>query len=349
MSQEGTYVGGSWMPWKEYVNEAYATPGNIEGKQRARGACRLMTPLAPSDLLSRLNTLGDFLKAQILGQDECLNDITSLLQRSFLGLRYPGRPIASMLFLGPTGVGKTETALLFTEHLLGSAEKLVRVDMSEYMVPDSIGVLRGQNTSDIGLLGHYYNRSQGMGTLLFDEIEKAHPLIMDVFLQILSAGRFTLATGHTLDLSNYVVVATTNIGSRMLMESRSTDRETIERRAIQAGTQEMRPETFARFDRHYVFGKLDYLTLKAIGQLHVDKALAVINGQGHEISVDPSVVEYVQREGYSERFGARPIQNAAMRILGNVITVEMLKNGGRPLRGTIVHERRTNKCCLNQN
>ncbi len=305
-----------------------------------------MTPLIPSDLISKLNTLGDILAANILGQDEVLTDIAALLQRSFCGLRYAGRPIASMLFLGPTGVGKTETALLFTEHLFGSAEKLVRVDMSEFMTVDSINVLRGANTADCGLLGLYFNRSGGSGTLLFDEIEKAHPLIMDVFLQILSAGRFTLATGETLDLTNYVVVATTNIGSRMLMESRSTDRETIERRAIQAGTSEMRPETFARFDRHYVFGKLDYLTLRRIGQLHVDKAVAIINAQGHEITVEPSVVEYVQREGYSEKFGARPIQNAAMRIIGDVVSQELIKSGGYPVQGVVSHDRRQNRCFL---
>jgi len=303
-----------------------------------------MTALVSPPLLERLATLGDHLRASILGQDEALADITSLLQRSFCKLRFPDRPMASMLFLGPTGVGKTETALLFTEHLFGTADKLVRIDMSEYMTVDSIKVLRGENTSDNGLLGAYVQRSGNSGTLLFDEIEKAHPLIMDVFLQILSAGRFTLATGETLDLRNYVVVATTNIGSRMLMESRSTDRETIERRAIQAGTTEMRPETFARFDGQYVFAKLDYQTLRRVGQLHTSNCVSVINAQGHCIDVEPGVVEHVQREGYSERFGARPMQNAAMRIIGDVVAAEMLSNGGQPVSGTITYDRRTNKC-----
>jgi ATP-dependent Clp protease ATP-binding subunit ClpA len=303
-----------------------------------------MEALVPSPLLARLSTLGDFLSANILGQDEVLSDIVSLLQRSFFGLRFPGRPIASMLFLGPTGVGKTESVILFTEHLFGSEDKLVRLDMSEYMTVDSIKVLRGENTSDRGLFGDYYDRSQRCGTLLFDEIEKAHPLIMDVFLQILSAARFTIATGETLDLSNYVVVATSNIGSRMLMESRSTDRETLIRRTVQAGTSEMRPETFARFDLQSVFNKLDYLTLQNIGQLHVNKCLDLINGQGHCINVASGVVEYVQREGYSERFGARPMQNAALRILGDVVSQEMLKNGGRPVMGEVAFDRKANKC-----
>ena len=306
-----------------------------------------MDKLIAADLVQKLNTLGQTLGSKILGQDEVLADIVLLLQRAFCRFRFPGRPIASMLFLGPTGVGKTETVLLFTEHLFGSAEKLVRLDMSEFMTLDSMNVLRGQNTSDPGLLGLYVRRSKGFGTLLFDEIEKAHPLIMDVFLQILSAARFTLATGETLDLSSYVVVATTNIGSRMLMESRSTDRETLVRRTLHAGTQDMRPETFARFDLHCVFNKLDYLTLKRVAELHVRQALDLINSQGHRITCSAEVVEHVQREGYSEHFGARPMQNAAMRILGGVVAEQMLADCGRPVKGELCYDRRANKCFLN--
>jgi ATP-dependent Clp protease ATP-binding subunit ClpA len=305
-----------------------------------------MDRLISVDLVQKLSTLQEALGSSILGQDEVLADIVSLLQRAFCRFRFPGRPIASMLFLGPTGVGKTETSLLFTKHLFGSGEKLVRLDMSELMTLDSINVLRGQNTSDSGLLGLYVKRSKGSGTLLFDEIEKAHPLIMDVFLQILSAARFTVATGETLDLNNYVVVATSNIGSRMLMESRSSDRETLVRRTLVAGTSEMRPETFARFDLHCVFNKLDYLTLKQVAELHVGQALEIINAQGHRIWCTPEVIEYVQREGYSEKFGARPMQNAAMRILGDLVSTEMLKNGGQPVTGALGHDRKSNRCFL---
>ena len=306
----------------------------------------MTTPLVSPPLLERLTTLGDHLNAHILGQDECLNDIALLLRRTLFGLRFPDRPVASMLFLGPTGTGKTETVNLFTEHLFGSAEKLVRLDMSEFMTIDSINVLRGSNTSDAGLLGFYVKRSGNSGTLLFDEIEKADPRIMDVFLQILSAGRFTLATGETLDLRGYIVVATSNIGSRMLIESRSTDRETIERRALQAGTTEMRPEIFRRFNRAYVFNKLGFLILKQIGQLHCVKAVDIINAQGHHIDIDPSVVDFIQREGYSEKYGAAPMQEAAMRIIGDVVASEMLRSGGLPVTGVIHHDRRSNKCSL---
>ena len=111
---------------------------------------------------------------------------------------------------------------------------------------------------------------------------------------------------------------------------------------------EIRPETFARFDLHCVFNKLDYLTLKRIGELHTQKALDLINAQGHSITVDPGVVEYVQREGYSERFGARPMQNAAMRILGDVVSGAILSNGGQPVSGLIKHDRRAITCALSR-
>jgi ATP-dependent Clp protease ATP-binding subunit ClpA len=306
----------------------------------------MTSSLIPSEMIGRLATLPDFLRSNILGQDEVLHDISGLLRRSFCELRFPQRPIASMLYLGPTGVGKTETALLFTEHLYGDKDKLQRLDMSEYMVEDSIKVLRGASIHERGILGMLYDRSGGSGTLLFDEIEKAHREILDVFLQILSAGRFTLANGETLDLRNYVIVATSNIGSRMLMESRTTDRETLVTRTEQAGAQEMRVETFGRFDLRCVFNKLGYETLKAIGQLHTDKCLGIINGKGHALSYAPGVVEYIQEKGYSEHFGARPMLNAAMCVLGDPVAEQMLINGGRPVRGIIKHDRRSKKCSL---
>ncbi len=296
-----------------------------------------------SDLVDKLGRLGPALRTRILGQNEVLSDIVSLLQRVFCNFRFPGRPLGSMLFLGPTGVGKTETAVLFTDHLFGSVDKLVRFDMSEYMTLDSLGILRGRTENERGMFGHYYDHSGGSGTLLFDEIEKAHPLIIDVLLQILSAGRFTVASGETLDLSNYIVVATSNIGSRMLTESRSSDRQTLVRRTLGVGMQEMRPETFARFDLHCVFNKLDYLTLHQIAALHLVDCIKLAKNLGHQIECQPGVIEYVQREGYSERFGARPMQNAALRIVGETIAKEVLGNDGRTVRGSIGYNPMENK------
>jgi ATP-dependent Clp protease ATP-binding subunit ClpA len=132
----------------------------------------------------------------------------------------------------------------------------------------------------------------------------------------------------------------------MLMESRSNDRETVVRRTLRAGRNEMRPEIFARFDLQCVFNKLDYQILSKLGELHLAKCLGLINDQGHDIKCQPGVVEYVQREGYSEHFGARPIENAVMRILGDVVSAEMLKNGGRHVVGSIAYDCPTNRCFL---
>src|ERR1700760_1492159 len=124
--------------------------------------------------IERLTGLDSYLAGQILGQDEVISEVTKLLQRSFCGIRLPNRPLASMLFLGPTGVGKTETAELLTERLFGSRERLVRLDMSEYMTIDSIDILRGANMAKDAILGRYYDRTEGGGVILFDEIEKGH-------------------------------------------------------------------------------------------------------------------------------------------------------------------------------
>ena len=296
--------------------------------------------------VQRLTGLDSYLANQILGQGEVIDQITELLQRSFCGIRLPNRPLASMLFLGPTGVGKTETAELLTERLFGSRERLVRLDMSEYMTIDSIDILRGANMAEDGILGRYYDRTDGTGVILFDEIEKGHRLILDLLLQILSAARFTTAAGRTLDLRGYAVVATSNIGSEMLMESRTRDRETLVRRTVQAATQDMRPEIYARFDAVCVFNRLSDEVLEAIAKLHLERSLQIVRALGHDITLSAGVLEYVLREGWSPEFGARPLQQAALRALGNAIVPCLLEGEGRTVRGRIDYDRRKNRCEL---
>jgi ATP-dependent Clp protease ATP-binding subunit ClpC len=250
------------------------------------------------------------------------------------------------LFLGPTGVGKTETAELLTQRLFGSREKLIRLDMSEYMTVDSIDILRGANMSEDGILGRYYDQTEGSGVILFDEIEKGHRLILDLLLQVLSAARFTTAAGRTLDLRGYVVVATSNIGSEMLMESRTRDRETLVRRTVQAATQDMRPEIYARFDEVCVFNRLNDEVLEQIAKLHLDRCLEIVRRQGHDITLSGSVLEYVLREGWSPEFGARPLQQAALRALGGAIVPKLLEGEGKAIKGHIDYDRKRNRCEL---
>ena len=131
------------------------------------------------------------------------------------------------------------------------------------------------------------------------------------------------------------------------MESRSTDRDTIVRRILQAGAADFRVETLGRFELQAVFNKLDYQSLQKIGALHTQRCLRLINAQGHKIAIEPAVVEYVQREGYSERFGARPMENAALHTLRSIVATEMLQNGGMPVAGDICYDRKANQLFLN--
>src|SRR5215469_5264571 len=160
---------------------------------------------------SRLCGLETFLRQRIRGQNHVIPRVVSILQRGELGLTKPTRPRGSFLFLGPTGVGKTEITLALTEFVFGK-DKLSRFDMSEYQTQESLGLLLGAKLGERGTLGMAFDRST-CGTLLFDEIEKAHPRVLDVFLQILDAARVTMASGETLDFSGFYIVLTSNIAA----------------------------------------------------------------------------------------------------------------------------------------
>src|SRR5437773_9791167 len=175
-------------------------------------ACeKTAAPTTEAALQSRLHGLEDYLRGRIRGQTQAIPRIVSLLQSGELGLSKPSRPRGSFLFLGPTGVGKTEIAVAFTEFLFGG-DKLFRFDMSEYQTQESLGLLLGAKLAERGTLGMAYEKSR-VGTLLFDEVEKAHPRVLDVFLQILDAARVTMADGQTLDLRDYYIVFTSNLGA----------------------------------------------------------------------------------------------------------------------------------------
>src|SRR5258707_1833438 len=200
--------------------------------------------------------------------------------------------------------------------------------------------------SEDGILGRYFDQTEASGVILFDEIEKGHRLILDLLLQILSAARFRTASGRTLDLTGYVVIATSNIGSEMLMESRTRDRETLVRRTIQAATQDMRPEIYARFNKVCVFNRLTDDVVTEIAKLHLAGCLEIVRDLGHDVTVSPRVLESILREGWSEQFGPRPLQQAALDAFGYASVARFLAVKGQPVRGTIAYDRRRNRCDL---
>ena len=287
-----------------------------------------MNPLQISkDRLEHLRHLEAHLCEQILGQDHVISRVVSVLHRGELGLSTPGRPRGSFLFLGPTGVGKTELALAFTRYLFGN-EKLFRFDMSEYQTQESLGLLLGGKLGEIGLLGLAVAKSS-TGTLLFDEIEKAHPRVLDVFLQILDAARVTMANGETLDLSGFYIVFTSNLGGADILNLQHSSFATMERHVLARAQQSLRPELFARITEKLVFDRLSYDVQLDIAKLHIDRELAFLRGKGFNLTAGESVMSFLMQRGFHPRLGARPLRDAIEKHLRGAIAEATLAEGRR--------------------
>src|SRR6266403_1368386 len=279
-----------------------------------------------ASLREKRERLEKCLGESILGQEEVIREIVPILINGELGINSEGKPKANLLLLGPPGVGKTDICNVFTDYLAGS-EKLVRFDMSEYQTVESIYRLLGRNGEE-GLFGLNYDRVDGSGTLLFDEIEKAHERVLDLFLQLLSAARLTLGSGRVLNLEKFYVVATSNIGSPLLVGSKTNVRETVVRRVIQAVRDQMRPEIFDRFDRVLVFNRLSYDVQVEVGRLHLQWEIEAQQRRGHKVTeCDTEALKAIVRNGYSEKQGARRIRNAAREAVQEAVREALLSGG----------------------
>lgn len=276
-----------------------------------------------SEFLDKLRNLEHHLNSNIKGQDHVLPRICSVLTRGELNLAHPSRPKGSFLFVGPTGVGKTEITISFTNYLCGT-DHLHRFDMSEFQNQSSVGLLLGSSSTDTGMLGRALGKNS-RGTLLFDEMEKAHPLVLDLFLQILDAGRITLANGETRDLNNYYLVFTSNIGAGEAMRMESSAFATIERTVLRRVDQILRPELVARINEKLVFNRLPYAIQREICELMIQRETARLLSLGHSLVVDQPIVEHLVRTGFHRTLGARPMRNAVERYLQEMISIRALK------------------------
>lgn len=275
------------------------------------------------ELIEKLKNLENHLSQNIRGQDHVIPRVSSVLRRGELGLAHPSRPRGSLLLVGPTGVGKTEITSCFSEYLFGAGH-FHRFDMSEFQNQSSVGLLLGQSFSEIGMLGLALAKSD-RGTLLFDEMEKAHPLVLDLFLQILDAGRITLATGETKNLNNYYIVFTSNIGAGEAMRMENSAFATVERTVLRKVDQTLRPELVARITDKIVFGRLSYEVQREICELMVSRELKRLGAMGHRLTIDPETLELLIREGYDRMLGARPMRNTVERYLQSVIVDRLVK------------------------
>ncbi len=277
------------------------------------------------DSLGKLQSLEAHLRERIRGQDHVLPRIISVLQRGELGLTKSERPKGSFLFLGPTGVGKTEVTLAFTSFLL-SSQHVFRFDMSEYQTQDRLPLLLGNSQSEPGMLSAAYSRFQ-VGTLLFDEIEKAHPRVLDLALQMLDAARITIATGETLDLSGYYIVFTSNIGSADLLNLQHSSAATMERHVLTRAQQSLRPEIYARITEKLVFHRLSYDHQLEIARLMLEKELKFLRQKGCCLEADASVLPFLVRQGFHPKLGARPMRDAVEKYVGDAVATDLLTDG----------------------
>jgi ATP-dependent Clp protease ATP-binding subunit ClpB len=282
-------------------------------------------------LHEKLQSLEKIMSERIRGQAHVIPRVVSVLQRGELGLTKPTRPRGSFMFLGPTGVGKTEITLTFTDFLFG-ADKLARFDMSEYQTQESLGVLLGARLGERGTLGMAYDKSPS-GTLLFDEIEKAHPRVLDVFLQILDAARVTMASGDTLDFSNHYIVLTSNIGAAEILHVQHSTQATMERHVLTRAQQSLRPEIFARITEKLVFNRLTYDDQLEIARLLLVNELKFLGQKGCTLMPTEAVLPFLVRRGYHPRLGARPMRDAVEKLLGDAVAEFLL--AGKSMGGSL--------------
>ncbi len=278
---------------------------------------------------SKLIEMEDHLRQRVIGQDEALVAVANSVRRARAGLQDPERPIGSFIFLGPTGVGKTETARALAETLFDDDRCMVRVDMSEFMEKHSVSRLIGAPPGYIGYdEGGYLTeavRRRPYSVILFDEIEKAHPDVFNVFLQILDDGRLTDGQGRTVDFRNTVLIMTSNVGSQFLTElSEDENREEIENRVLDALKAQFKPEFLNRIDDVIVYHQLDRSQIGRITELQLQRVQRLLAERRLELEVTPSAMELLGDRGYDPQYGARPLKRAIQRMLQDPLAVEIL-------------------------
>ena len=291
----------------------------------------------------KLKSLEKVLHKRVIGQNEAVEAVSKAIRRGRVGLKDQNRPIGSFLFLGPTGVGKTELSKALAEVLFGNEDAIIRIDMSEYMESHSISKLIGSPPGYVGFDegGQLTEkiRRKPYSVLLFDEIEKAHPDVMNMMLQILEDGRLTDSQGRTVNFKNTVVIMTSNIGARMITDRKmlgfssgqsdskteeNKQYESIKKDVMEELKKEFKPEFINRIDEIIVFHKLTENEIMQIIDLMLNQVKNRLKINDYNIEIDKSVKKFIFEKGYDKNYGARPLRRAIQNYVEDVISQGIL-------------------------
>lgn len=291
----------------------------------------------------RLNRLEDVLHKRVIGQDEAVGAVAKAVRRARVGLKDPKRPVGSFIFLGPTGVGKTELSRALAEALFGDEDATVRIDMSEYMEKHSVSRLVG---SPPGYVGYEEGgqltekvRRKPYCVILMDEIEKAHPDVFNILLQILEDGRLTDSKGRVVDFKNTVVIMTSNVGAHTIRkqkslgfagvtdDSKKDEYERMKERVMEELKKTFRPEFLNRVDEVIVFHQLDEDHILSIVHLMLEKLIQRVKGMNIDMEVTQDAKRLIVKEGFDPMYGARPLRRAIQNMIEDRLSEEMLGAG----------------------
>jgi ATP-dependent Clp protease ATP-binding subunit ClpB len=277
--------------------------------------------------MQKLVTMEQRLSQRVIGQDEALEAVANAVRRARAGLQDPNRPVGSFIFLGPTGVGKTETARALAEFLFDDERAMIRLDMSEYMEKHAVARMIGAPPGYVGYEegGQLTEaiRRRPYAVVLFDEIEKAHPDVFNVLLQILDDGRLTDAKGRTVDFKNTVLIMTSNLGSREIQEA--ADDEKQMREAVLAELRaNFKPEFLNRIDDIVIFHQLSREQIAQIIDVQLERLRRMLKERGIQLALDDSARQLLAREGYDPNYGARPLKRAIQTLIQNPLAVKLL-------------------------
>jgi ATP-dependent Clp protease ATP-binding subunit ClpB len=276
-----------------------------------------------------------------IGQDNAISAVSNAVRRARAGLQDPERPIGSFILLGPTGVGKTETARALAEFLFDDEHAMVRIDMSEFMEKHSVSRLIGAPPGYVGYdQGGYLTeavRRRPYGVVLFDEIEKAHPDVFNVLLQILDDGRLTDGHGRTVDFRNIVLILTSNVGSQHIVELGEADRAVMEDRVMEALRASFRPEFLNRVDDIVIYHQLERSQIGRIVDIQLARVQTLLADRRIELELSEDAKELLADRGFDPHYGARPVKRVIQRMVQDPLAMKVLE-GEFPEGSKIVAE-----------